>query len=371
MHSVQTNAELEAFHIAGVGFVFNDFTSGPSSARDNVLHAASCTWVGRMLDGAEPQSRPSVRKVFFDTLDEAHSWLMLNRGPEGRSWKRCATCRLGRDVVGSRPNLRLSRPSATVREAKGGTGTTLRAVQGPIPGSWPRHASFAMPDSQPLQLPVPPRLASWNKADDPDQLRLAEYLAAADELLRPHYQRLSGPLALRLDVGLPQAADLLDQRDLDNYLYPLAARVSRGITGVLACAWGTKQHSASSFVRIEQAVPAPVKPPFDRCYTVRTNASSQSAVFKEQIRDQLSTATPAPPGPVRMQLSFTIGPGRNWMNLWKQTIDALGQILGHSPTAATWAPMDGRIVDLGLHRRVDPAMGNDVLIVIAAQRTKT
>lgn len=70
-------------------------------------------------------------------------------------------------------------------------------------------------------------------------------------------------------------------------------------------------------------------------------------------------------------MSFTVGPGRSWMNLWKQTIDALGQILGHAPTAGPWAPMDGRIVDLGLHRRVDRAMGNDVLIVIAAQRTQT
>ena len=371
MHHVHTNAELEAFRIASVGFIFNDFTSGPSGARDDVLHTASCTWVARMLDRAEPQSRPSVPKMFFDTIDEAYSWLRLNRGPEGRSWKRCATCQPGREAVGSRPQPRLNRPSATVREAKGGTGATSRAVRGPIPDSWPVHAAFARPDSQPLQLPVPPRLASWNKGGDPDQVRLAEYLAAADELLCARYQQLSGPLALRLDVGLSPAADLLDQRDLDNYLYPLATCVSRGITGVLACVWGTKQHSASSFVRIERAVPALARPSFDCCYTVRTNASSQSAAFKEQIRDQLSTATPLPPGPVRMQLSFTVGAGRNWMNLWKQTIDALGQILGHTPTAAPWAPLDGRIVDLGLHRCVDPAMGNDVLIAITAQRAHT
>ena len=79
-----------------------------------------------------------------------------------------------------------------------------------------------------------------------------------------------------------------------------------------------------------------------------------------------STASPLPPGPVRMELAFTVGPGRGRMNLWKPTIDALGQILGHAPAAAPWAPLDGRIVDLGLHCRVDPAMGNDVLIAIAA-----
>lgn len=114
--------------------------------------------------------------MFFDTLDEARLWLMLNRGPEGRSWKRCATCRPGREAVGNRPQLRVSRPSATVREAKGGSGATSRGVRGPIPDSWAVHAAFAMPDSPPLQLSVPPRLASWNKADDPDQVRLADVL---------------------------------------------------------------------------------------------------------------------------------------------------------------------------------------------------
>lgn len=38
---------------------------------------------------------------------------------------------------------------------------------------------------------------------------------------------------------------------------------------------------------------------------------------------------PGPP-PVRMQMSFTVGPGRNWLNLWKPAIDALGKILGHA-----------------------------------------
>lgn len=224
-----------------------------------------------------------------------------------------------------------------------------------------------MPTSPPLRVPVLPRLASWNKADDPDQVQLGEYLAAADELLRPRYQRLTGPLALRLDVGLPQAAGLLDQRDLDNYLLPLATRLNRATADGLTCAWGTKQHSASSYVRIEQAIPETASPPFDCCHTVHTDASAQSEAFKKQIRDQLSAASPLPPGPVHMQLSFRVGPNRNWLNLWKPTIDALGHILGHAPAAGPWAPLDGRIVNLGLHCRVDPSMGNDLLIAIAAR----
>src|ERR1700722_3831985 len=68
----------------------------------------------------------------------------------------------------------------------------------------------------------------------------------------------------------------------------------------------------------------------------------------------------------RRGLCFTVGPARNWLNLWKPAIDALDQILGHAPAAGPWSPPDGRIVDLGLHCRVNPSMGNDVLIAIAA-----
>ena len=110
-------------------------------------------------------------------------------------------------------------------------------------------------NSRPLCLPVAPRLASWNKTGDPDQLQLARYLDEADALLQPHYEQLSGPLALRLDVGLPQNINLLDQRDLDNYLLPQATRLSQHTHAALACVWGTKQHADSSFARIEQANP--------------------------------------------------------------------------------------------------------------------
>src|SRR5258708_6521877 len=181
MHRVQTNAELEYLRIAGAGFVFNDFTSGAAGAQYNVLHRASCTWAARMLDQADPQSRPSVSKMFFGTIDDAQSWLVPNRGPGGRGWKRCATCRPG---------------PPPVSQEKGRTGAPPAAVGAPASDSWPVQAAFAMPASLPLRLPVPARLASWNKAGDLDQVRLAEYLATADELLRPHYERLHPPLAL-------------------------------------------------------------------------------------------------------------------------------------------------------------------------------
>jgi hypothetical protein len=123
-------------------------------------------------------------------------------------------------------------------------------------------------------------------------------------------------------------------------------------------------------VRIEQALPASTNPPYDRCITVRTSASLRFLAFKEQISDQLEGAILLAPGPVRMQLAFTIGPGRNWLNLWKPVIDALGKILGRAPTAARWSTLDDRIVDLGLHCQVDPRMSNDAVIAIGAEHVR-
>jgi hypothetical protein len=227
-------------------------------------------------------------------------------------------------------------------------------------------AMFAIPAGPAVQLDVEPRLASWNRAGDPDQMKLEAFLAATEQLLRPRYEQLTGPLALRLDIGLPPATPLLDQRDLDNYLFPLAARMSKTTGTRLVSVWGTKQHSAASFARIEPAVPIHAPAPGGPRYVVRTDRSSQITAFKQQIHDQLTGAATLPDSSVRMQLSFTVGPRRNWLNLWKPTIDALGQILGSTSPGRSWHPQDGRIVVLGLHCQVDHALGNEVLITIEA-----
>jgi hypothetical protein len=52
------------------------------------------------------------------------------------------------------------------------------------------------------------------------------------------------------------------------------------------------------------------------------------------------------------------------MNLWKPTIDSLGPLLGDTPGARRWNPLDGRIVDLSLHSAVDAHAGNLVSIGI-------
>ena len=218
---------------------------------------------------------------------------------------------------------------------------------------------YARPESHPLQLSVAPRLASWNKADDPDQVRLRKYLDDAEVLLES--SKVKGPRALRLDVGLSPERDLLNMADLDNYAYPLACRLK---DPSLVSVWCTKGHSEQSFVRVAPA--EEVLPPSAGWLVATTSASTSTRAYKEQIRAAVAGAAELPPGPVRLQLSFVVGPQRNWLNLWKQTIDALDPILGRTYPNRDWNPLDGRITELGLHLTVDPAAGIAVKVGIAA-----
>lgn len=218
---------------------------------------------------------------------------------------------------------------------------------------------FARPDTDPLQLRVAPRLASWNKADHPDQIRLRAYLDDTEKLVTD--SQVDGPCALRLDVGLPEERSLLDAGDLDNYAYPLASRLQ---DPNLVSVWCTKQHHDHSTVRIAAAREVPG--PSSGVLLARTAASASSVAYKEQIHAAVSDAAELPPGPVRLELSFVLGPSRNWLNLWKQTIDALDPLLGRTRPDRAWHPRDGRITELGMHCTVDPAAGNQVLVAVHA-----
>ncbi|WP_248965832.1 hypothetical protein [Sphaerisporangium perillae] len=46
--------------------------------------------------------------------------------------------------------------------------------------------------------------------------------------------------------------------------------------------------------------------------------------------------------------------------------DCLANIVGRTMSQRQWHPRDGRIVELGLHCRVDPMVGNNVTIAIEA-----
>jgi hypothetical protein len=59
---------------------------------------------------------------------------------------------------------------------------------------------------------------------------------------------------------------------------------------------------------------------------------------------------------------FTVARARNWSNLWKPAIDALGPMLGIPNPAKPFDPLDDRIVSLGLHRTVDDSVGWGVIV---------
>ncbi len=223
---------------------------------------------------------------------------------------------------------------------------------------------YARPEGDGLTLRKPPRLASWNKSTDPDQVRLREYLEDTAELLAPAMVA-SGPWALLLEVGLPNGRDLVDMADLDNYAFPLASRLR---TADLVSVWCSKWHAGRSRVLV---APAHETPGPSDTYTVRTTASAQTTAYKEQVRSAVVGAAAIPAGAVQLQLAFAVGPKRNWLTLWKPTIDALDPLLGRTREDRDWHPQDGRITDLGLHVTVDPLLGHDVLVSIAAAAAAT
>lgn len=218
---------------------------------------------------------------------------------------------------------------------------------------------YARPNGERHMLRVAPRLASWEKTGHPDQLRLREYLHDTESLLAGSL--IDGPWALRLDVGMDGGRDLLDMADLDNYAYPLAYHLrDSGLVSV----WCTKQHNDHSFVRIEAA--RQTSEPSSGILFAGTTASSSTPAFKEQIYNAVAGTSELPPGPIHLELAFVVGPSRNWLNLWKPTIDSLSPVLGNAHPYRPWHPLDGRITELGLHLAVDRTLGHDVVIGIAA-----
>ncbi len=216
-------------------------------------------------------------------------------------------------------------------------------------------------------LELAPRLDSWMASNHPDQVALRKFLDYAEALLSPKLSQLPGPRALRLDVALPAQVQLLDQHDVDNYAFPLAMRLTQSSHRPLASVWVTKHSSGTSSAAVAQATARPAPSNGAAWTQVRTTASASSMAYKQQIHEQLEAAL-LPEGPVVLELSFAVGPQRNWLHLWKPTIDALDALLGQTVEGHDWHPRDGRIVELGLHQQVNQSLGNDVVVAIAARK---
>jgi hypothetical protein len=232
---------------------------------------------------------------------------------------------------------------------------------------------YARPDGPSITLRSTPRLANWNRSGESGAVRLTRALSYSEHLTDPQLAACSGPIALRFDVGLPGAARLLDERDLDNYLLPLTAHLAGRTPNPIVSVWGCKRYADETSLRIEPARRRQDPAEDDDAVlalTLTASAVGERDEFKagfrkeihDRVADRLAGSEPLPDGPVVLEASFVVGPGRNWLDLWWSTLDGLGPVLGQSPAAPEFHPRDGRIVDLGLHGTVDPALGTDVVI---------
>jgi hypothetical protein len=221
-------------------------------------------------------------------------------------------------------------------------------------------STYSMPSSVRLPLGLAPRLESWNARDHPDQVRLREFVAHVRSLIDPVADGINGLLALHLHVGLDDGVDPLWQRDLDNYLFPIARELPREYVSI----WGTKGRDRTSYVTVGPALTAPA-PNWTR-YRVPRSLGSENA-WKHAARDAVATAEELPPGPVGMQITLATSSGRSWPGLWKRTIDGLEPLLGRTYDNRDWNPLDGRIIRLGLHVHVDEELEHDVEATIWAR----
>ena len=170
---------------------------------------------------------------------------------------------------------------------------------------------------------------------------------------------------------MPETVKLLDHHDLDNYLFPLSRRLMKNRNLALGSVWATKSAGVTSSIRCEPASAHAAPEVVDYRATIRTTASARTRAFKQQIRGQLAGSHEMDAGPVSLEIAFAVGSRRNWINLWKPTIDALGGLLGWTRPDREWHPRDGRITELGLHRTILPALGTDVVIALAARSLST
>ncbi len=107
-----------------------------------------------------------------------------------------------------------------------------------------------------VPLPTAPRLESWDAAGSASQAALRAYLRELERVAAPLVAAADGPFALALDVALPTGTDLLDERDLDNYLLPAARHLTKVIGRRFVSVSGTKRHGATSYFGIGRACAA-------------------------------------------------------------------------------------------------------------------
>ena len=105
--------------------------------------------------------------------------------------------------------------------------------------------------------------------------------------------------------------------------------------------------------------PSPCPPGFALLTSSRTGSGPDRREWKERLREALVDAgvVELPAGPVAMEVGWGVSRGRNWLNLWKPTFDAMGPVLGEPDDRRPFNPADDRITSLRLHRALDDSLG--------------
>jgi hypothetical protein len=85
---------------------------------------------------------------------------------------------------------------------------------------------YARPGVVGRVLDVAPALASWDGPGSPGQIRFAAFVAEVGSAIAERLPVTPDPLALRLDIGLPNSVPLLAHNDLDNYLFALVPKLT-------------------------------------------------------------------------------------------------------------------------------------------------
>jgi hypothetical protein len=219
---------------------------------------------------------------------------------------------------------------------------------------------YAAPSGQPVELPrVPPKTTFGGPSSGEGQ-RITAYMAEIEPLLAPWRASHGRPLGLSLAIGLPAGTNLLTHHDLDNFLEPLASALR---SPRLAFAQATKSHAGVSTLLLGPVEPDGGQLPGWECAVGRCDGVS--APGRRALGHAIAAlATPAPWGPVELDVALRVGAERNWVKAWKPVIDSLVGILGRRPGASEFDIEDGRIVALRLQRAVDVRLGHAVEVCV-------
>lgn len=206
---------------------------------------------------------------------------------------------------------------------------------------------------------IEPILASWNRQDHPDQVRLRSYLEDLMNRIGP----LTGtdPLFLVLEVDVKRNEHLTWFHDLENYLYPLFGQRRLPpqrfvfVEGFKKVGGGSQLHLGFADAIDEREFHGWTH------FSCSPGAAAQTHQWKTRIHEALgrSGLPRLPAGAVRLHLAWRCSSRRNWTALWKPTGDAMGPVLGES---RPFNPADDLITELGLHLETDDSLGHDVQI---------